>query len=185
MISDIFDKHIVKVLTLFSISKGSRFTRNEIKEKTSLNNVPLDKTLNTLLKNNILRLEKRFYGLNFDNVNLNIVIEIIEKEYHRFKDLPLRIYYLLVDLSEFLSSLDVDDAYLFGSFAKLIHNEKSDVDIAIITDNKDLIAKIKKGINKTGKRYSKVIEEHFFEVSDLSKKDPIIGDIKRNGIKLF
>lgn len=185
MITDIFDKHLVKILTLFSISKGSRFTRNEIKEKTLLNNVPLDKTLNLLLKSNLLKLEKRFYSLNFDNANLNGVMDIIEKEYHRFKDLPLKIYYSLIDLSEFLSSLDIDTAYLFGSFAKLIHNEKSDVDIAIITDNKTLIAEVKKGINKVGERYSKIIEWHFFESGDLNKKDPIIEDIKRNGIKLF
>ncbi len=185
MISDIFNKHAVKILTLFSISKGSRFTRNEIKEKTILNNMPLDKTLKVLLKNEILRLERRFYGLNFDNANLKMVLEIIEKEYHRSKDLPLKIYYLLIDLSDFLSSLDIDSVYLFGSFAKLIYNEKSDIDIAIITDNKTLVAKAKKSIIKTEKRYNKVIEAHFFEVSDLNKKDPIIEDIKRNGVRLF
>ena len=49
MITDIFNKDIVKILTLFSVSLGSKFTRNEIKEKTMLNNVPLDNALNILL----------------------------------------------------------------------------------------------------------------------------------------
>ena len=67
MITDLFDKNIVKVLTLFSISHGSGFTRNEIKEKTMLNNVPLDIAIQTLLYNSILVQNKRVFRLNFEN----------------------------------------------------------------------------------------------------------------------
>ena len=45
MISYLFEKDIFKVLSLFGISPGSRFKRNEIKDKTLLYNVNLDKAL--------------------------------------------------------------------------------------------------------------------------------------------
>lgn len=188
VITDLFDRNLVKILTLFSVSPGFRFTRNEIKMKTFLNNVPLDKALTTLLNNNLVILERRFYGLNFENRYCKLLLDIIEKEYHRFKDLPLKVYFLLADMSNLFISLDiVENVYLFGSFAKLIHNEKSDVDIAffLLRADKDINKKIKLYTSKLENKYNLVIEEHFLEKLDLGKKDPIIDSIKKDGIKLF
>jgi len=188
MILDILDRNIVKILALFSISPGSKFTRNEIKEKTLLYNTPLDLTLTTLINNNLLIKEKRFISLNWENDSLKSIIEIFKKEHTRFKELPLNIYFILLDISYRLSSIKkIENIFLFGSFAKLIHTEKSDVDLAIILkkENKELIKNIKKEINKIEKKYHKTIEEHFFEKKDLNKSDPLIKEIKRNNVVLF
>jgi len=188
MIINLFDRNIVKILTLFSISPGSKFTRNEIKQKTLLHNVPLDLALTILINDKILVKEKRLFSLNWENVYLKETIGILKKEYLRFKELPLKIYFILLDLSYQLSPIKkIENIFLFGSFAKLIHTERSDIDLAIILkkEDRELIKKIKKEINKIEKKHHKTIEEHFFEKKDLNKKDPLIKEIKRNKIVLF
>ena len=188
MITDIFDRSIVKILTLFSISPGSKFTRKEIKEKTMLYNIPLDKALTALLNNKILIKEKRFLSMNFENNNAKNVMEIIKKEYLRFKEIPLKIYYLLLDICASLSAINqIENIYLFGSFSKLIYTEKSDVDLGIILrrESKELIKKIRSETSKIEKKYEKIIEQHFFEKKDLSKKDHLIKEIKKNNVVLL
>lgn len=188
MIADLFNKDVIKVLTLFSISPGSSFTRNEIKEKTLLNNVPLDNTLNILLNNKILLKEKRFLKLNFENKALATLLDITRKEHLRFKEIPLNIYYVLLDVSSsFSDTHDVDTIYLFGSYAKLIYTDKSDIDLAIVLEKeeKGITEKIKKIISQIEKKHNKIIELHFFEDKDMKNKDQIIQEILRNNIPLF
>lgn len=188
MITDIFNKDIIKILTLFSVSPGSKFTRNEIKEKTMLNNVPLDNALNILFNNKILIKEKRFFSLNFGNRNLKSLLNIVKNEHLRFKEIPLKIYYMLLDISAILSDIrNITKVYLFGSYAKLIYTDKSDVDLAIVLEkeNRDTINKIKKSINKIEKKYDKSLELHFFEKKDMRQRDPIIREISRNNVELF
>ena len=188
MITDMFDKDASMALTLFSVSPGSKFTRNEIKEKTMLNNVPLDNALNMLLNNGILIQEKRFFSLNFENKNSKAILDIIKNEHLKFKEIPLKVYYLLLDASAIMSSIkNIVKAYLFGSYAKLIYTDRSDVDLAIILEKSDkgAIDKIKKGVNKLEKKYGRSLELHFFEKKDMLQKDPIIREILRNNVELF
>ena len=188
MITDIFNKDVVKVLTLFSISPGSKFTRNEIKEKTMLNNVPLDNTINILLNNKLLIKEKRFLNLNFENKNLKNILEIVKKEHLRLKEIPLKIYYIILDISSVLSNIKkIKEAYLFGSYAKLIYTERSDIDLAIVLEKEDksFVKKLKKDINKIEKKYDKNVELHFFKKKDMKQKDPIIKEILRNNVSIF
>ena len=55
MIFQIFNKNILKILTVFSISPGSRFLRKEIKDKTKLNNATLDENIHALINSNIIK----------------------------------------------------------------------------------------------------------------------------------
>jgi predicted nucleotidyltransferase len=188
MITDIFNKDTIKILALFSVSPGSKFTRNEIKEKTMLNNVPLDNALNILLNNKTLIKEKRFFSLNFGNKNLKSLLNIVKNEHLRFKEIPLKIYYMLLDISAILSDIrNITKVYLFGSYAKLIYTDKSDVDLAIVLEkeNRDTINKIKKNIKKIERKYDKSLELHFFEKKDMRQRDPMIREISRNNVELF
>lgn len=188
MITDIFDGDVVRILTLFSISPGSKHTRNEIKEKTMLNNLPLDNALSNLVKNKILVRERRLFGLNFENRLSKEVLEIIKKEHLRFREIPLDVYFALVDLSSQFSNIKIiSRAFLFGSFAKMIYTNKSDMDIALFLQNEDkgAIAKIKSGIGKLEKKFHRAIELHFFIIKDLKAKDPLIKEIVKNGIEVY
>lgn len=186
MIIPIFNKDILKVLTIFSISPGSKFQRKELKEKTRLNNVNLDNAINALLNSSLIQKEKRLFFLNLDNAKT--IINLISLEYKRLKELPLNVYFSIIDIVFFLSKLKKIKGYLFGSYAKLIFKEDSDIDVAIVTNK--INEKEKKELSKLIQRlellYGKQIEIHYFgEDFYKNKKDPLVGEIMKNGVQLI
>lgn len=186
MIIQIFDRDTLEVLTVFSISPGSKFLRKELKERTKLNNANLDNAINGLLNSGLIKKEKRMLSLNIENAKQ--IIKLISEEYKRLNELPLDAYFSLVNLVFFLSKLKGIDVYLFGSYAKLIFNETSDIDIAIVSDR--MSSKDKQEMNKLMQklesRYGRKIEFHHFGKNFYKgKKDPLVRDILKNGIKLI
>jgi len=183
MIGLLFDRNVFKVLTLFSLSPGSKFKRNEIKEKILLNNVPLDKCLGIMVCAGILKKDRKIYSLNFESEYQQQIIGVVSKEYKYFREIPLKIYFLLYD---FISEIKIDgELFLFGSYAKLIYKEGSDVDIAFVGNNPDK-KQVNKIITKLEKKYDSVIEIHYFGKDEFynCKKDPLVSDIMRNGVKI-
>ena len=187
MINQIFDLDSFKIISLFSLSPGSRFRRNEIKEKTKLNNVPLDKALLRLVYSRILKKEENFYKINFQNENAKKIIDISSGQYKDLKELPFDVYLLLLDLVSKLSIIRGIEVYLFGSYSKLIYNEKSDVDIAILTPKIFDKKNIRKITQKLEIVYKKSIELHFFEKKLFykNKKDPLVKEIIKNGVRII
>ena len=181
MINLIFDKEIYKILTIISISPGSRFNRNEIKEKTKLNNVPLDNALSKLINTGLLKKEKRMYSINYNNSLIKLIIGIVSQQYKELKEIPLNVYFLIIDLVSDVKLIK-SEVYLFGSYSKLIYNENSDIDIAILDKFADKLL-----IKKLEEKYAKKIEVHTFDKSEFykNKKDPLIKEILKNGIKLL
>ncbi len=185
MITQVFNKDILKILTIFSISPGSRFLRKELKEKTKLNNINLDKVINILINSDLIKKEKRFFSLNLDNAKF--IIELVSNEYKRLKELPFYVYFSIIEIVFFLSKLKKIDVYLFGSYAKLIFKDTSDIDIAIVSDkiNDKGKKELNKIIGKLESKYKKNIEIHYFTKDFYkNKKDPLVKEILRNGIKL-
>ena len=187
MISNIFNKDAVKILSYLLISPGSKYTRNEIKEKTKMNNIPLDKTLTKLIILKILKKEKNLLMLNLGQEEAKEIIIKIKEDFKKL-NLPHNIFSTTLDISDKLAELKyIRKAILFGSYAKLIYSDNSDIDIAIILDvkvkNLNKLKKIiEKDINKISKKNKKEIELHFFNESDLKhKEDALIKDILRNG----
>ncbi len=183
MISLIFEKDIFKVLTIFSLEPGARFKRADIKEKTLMNNVPLDNTLLKIVKSGFLKKEGKLYSVNFNDDTNKQILNNIQRQYKYLKEIPLNIYFLLIDFiySLNLSSIDI---YLFGSYSKLIFKEGSDVDIAMVgAVKKDIIGKI---VRKLEKKYKKTIEIHHFDKENFykNKSDPLVKDIIKNGVRL-
>lgn len=187
MISQIFDSDSFKVMSLFALSPGSRFRRKEIQEKTKINNVPLDKSLSRLLSSGILLRERNLYSVNHENIYADQAIGIASSQYKQLKGIPFSVYLLLLDAISGLSLSKGIEAWLFGSYSKLVYTEKSDVDIAIIIPKGFSKKAIETAIRKLEKQHSKKIETHFFDSGGFykNKKDPIVKDILRNGIRLL
>jgi predicted nucleotidyltransferase len=188
MITQLFDKDIMAVLTVFSLSPGSRFRRKELKEKTRLNNVSLDNALTLLLNSGLIKKEKRLLSLNFDKENTRQVIALVSQEYKNLRELPLDVYFSVTGLVSFLDKLKGFEVYLFGSYAKLVFKEGSDIDVAIVSGRMDskTKAKIGKATSKLESRYKTSIEVHYFTKKfHKSKKDPLVKDILKNGIRLI
>ncbi len=186
MISQIFDKDIVKVLTIFAVSPGSKFLRKELKEKTRLNNINLDNAMNILLNSGLVKKEKRLISLDLENSK--IVSGLIANEYKILKELPLNVYFSIIDIIFLLRKFKSIDVYLFGSYAKLIFKDMSDIDIAVVSDKIDTKEKkeLNKLIEKLELRYGKKIEVHYFERNFYkNKKDPFVKDILKNSTRLI
>ena len=186
MIAQIFNKDILEVLTIFSISPGSKFLRKELKEKTKLNNINLDNAINTLLNSNLIKKEKRFLSLNFDNAR--DIIELLSHEYKSLKELPLDVYFSIINLILLLSKLKGINVYLFGSYSKLVYKETSDIDILIVSDKITIDDKkeINKLIQKLESKYRKKIEVHYFGMNFYkNKKDLFVQEVLKNGLRLI
>ena len=76
---ELIDNSVVKVLTIFSVSPGSRFQRKLLKEKTGLPNIILDKTLNKLTNIKILKREKNLYSIDHKNAEIKNIDENLKK----------------------------------------------------------------------------------------------------------
>jgi predicted nucleotidyltransferase len=188
MIINLMDNNCSKVILFLLISPGSAYSRREIKEKTDMNNVPLDSAINILLNLKIILINKKLYSPNLNNP----LIQQIIKERGKISNLPLKIQYIIMEFIERIFKLKhINNIIIFGSYSKLIFTEKSDIDIAIIfSNNVKERNKIEKKIlnyeENFSKKYKKNIQTHFFIKSDLThKEDPLIKDILRNGIELL
>lgn len=181
----VFDKDILKVLTVFSISPGSKFVRKELKEKTFLDNASLDRSLQILSNSEIIKKENRIHFLNFENENSKKIIDIIASQHKKMKELPLAVYFAICDLITALSANKDIKIYLFGSYSKLIFKEPSDIDIALIPERIDK-KKTEIIVKKIEEKYGRKIELHYFGKDFYkNKEDPLIRDILRNGVKLI
>jgi len=187
MISQIFTQDCFKIVTLFSISPGSKHNRKDIQEKIKLNNVPLDKALQRLVNSNIIKRSGNYYSINFEENYSKKFIDICGLQYKNLKEIPLSVYFLLIDLINEFSKIKGIEVHLFGSYSKLIYKDNSDVDVALIHGiliNKGLINKF---ILKIEKVYDKNIEIHYFEKKGFykNKKDPLIKSIIKDGVRLI
>ncbi|HLC71004.1 MAG TPA: nucleotidyltransferase domain-containing protein [Candidatus Nanoarchaeia archaeon] len=188
MITPLFHQDCFKVLSVYGLAPGSRFNRTEIKQRTRLHNVPLDKALLLLLNSRILKKEQKYYSLDFENDYTQKIMEINRKQHKELRELPLTIYHLILDIVTALSLFKGVEVFLFGSYAKLIYTEKSDVDIAIVHQKefgkKDRITKI---ISKIEKACNTKIEVHYFEKDGFyrNKKDLLVKGILKDGVRLI
>ncbi|MBI2666238.1 nucleotidyltransferase domain-containing protein [Candidatus Woesearchaeota archaeon] len=186
MISQIFTQDCFKVIILFSLSPGSRFNRTEIKNRTFLHNVPLDKALLRLLSSEVLKKERNYYSVNFENENAKNLLNICTWQYKQLRELPLAVFYLLIDSLYELSLIKGIEVYLFGSYAKLVYRENSDIDVALLYNLEIPREKIMKIFNTLEKIYGKKVELHYFKKAEFykNKKDPLVKNILKDGIFL-
>ncbi len=147
-----------------------------------LNNVTLDKSLQNLINSKTLKKEGKFYYINFENEYKEGIMSLIIKEYKKAREVPFKVYLILIDLVEEIGKHKDAEAYLFGSYAKLIYKENSDIDLALINNKLN-----QKFLSKIEKKYNYKIELHYFRKDEFykNKNDPLIKDIMKNGVKLI
>lgn len=177
-------KNPAKILLYMSISPGRRNTRKELKDWTKMNNVPLDNSINELINLKIIEKKKNLYSLNLDN---SITPKIIE-EIKEMKHLPIKVQFIILEfISSVLRLKGIKNIILFGSYAKLIFTDKSDIDLAVILEKNKLTEKKILSISeKISKKYKKEVHINFFNEKELkNKKDSLVKDIKQNGKELI
>ena len=187
-ISLVLNQDAFKLLTVFSLSPGSRFKRKELKELTRLNNVPLDKALLRLVSSGVLS-KRGAYSVNMENEWAETLIRLCAKQHTQLRRIPLNVYFLIADFVFQASSFNGIELYLFGSYSKLVFSEKSDIDVAVLTlqNAKAVKGRLLALAEKLGKNYGKEVQLHFFDKKGFYKnrRDPLVAEIIRNGIRLL
>ncbi len=81
------------------------------------------------------------------------------------------------------SELDVRKAYLFGSCAKGLDKEYSDIDIAVIVGNMPDFFATQKQLMRLRRKIDLRIEPHPIGVSDFNSSNPFAYEIHQSGIE--
>ena len=82
--------------------------------------------------------------------------------------------------------IHIQQAYLFGSYAKGTADEWSDIDLALVTDGfigdsfdfRFMLAKLARSIDPD-------IEPHPYLISEFNESNPVAGEILKNGERIF
>lgn len=184
-----------KILFVLSEAPGKAVSRKEIHELTNLGNKVLTKFLMLLEKFELIKSEKignrYYYKMNMNNPFNIQILELIRQEKSIMNNPDFKMLNVLRDFTYELTNLDMDkiiEIYLFGSYAKRTYNKNSDIDVAIILKDKNtsLELDITDIIDRISKRYGKGIQTHYFtQIQFEAKKDKLIQEIKKDGIKLI
>ena len=83
-----------------------------------------------------------------------------------------------------LNKINVQSAYLFGSFAKGNQHKDSDIDLAIVVDKVNDMFETEIKLMTLRKNDETIIEPHIFEKEDFIKLNPFINEILKTGIQL-
>jgi len=184
-----------KILLVLSESPGKAVSRKEIRNLTRLGNRVITKFLILLEKFGVVMCTKigkvYYYKLNLTNPFTKYILDIITQEK---KELNNPDFFILNILREFLyelTNINLENLYnviLFGSYAKRTYTKNSDIDVAIILENKNLEEEliITDLIEKLNKRFKKEIQPHYYTKKEFEeKKENIIKEIIKDGINLM
>lgn len=79
----------------------------------------------------------------------------------------------------------IESAILFGSFARGANRPDSDIDIAIVFNTVDDIIDLQIQLMQLRTDDDLLIEPHPFKVSDFNISNPVVAEIKKNGIEII
>ena len=89
-------------------------------------------------------------------------------------------------LEEIQKKYKIDSAYLYGSFAKGTSNKWSDIDIAIVSqDFSDDLFQERLQLMRVAYSINDRIEPKLFKKELFNRNDPLVDEIKKNGIRLI
>ncbi len=83
------------------------------------------------------------------------------------------------------SKYQIESAILFGSFAKGNYHPDSDIDIAIVFKSVEDIIDLQIQLMQMRTDDDLLIEPHPFKISDFNLSNPMVAEIKKNGIELL
>ena len=78
----------------------------------------------------------------------------------------------------------IENVFLFGSYARGTNHPDSDIDLAIIFKSVDDIIDMQIELMQMRSDDDLMIEPHPFSLSDFQTTDPIVSEISKNGIEL-
>ena len=74
--------------------------------------------------------------------------------------------------------------YVFGSYAKGTSHDNSDIDMAIIFDHLSDSFDMQVELMKMRRKFDTRIEPHPFSETDFNESNPLVNEIKKNGLEI-
>lgn len=172
-----------KIFEAYLISKEKKLYFNQIKEYTKLSNSSLQNSLDKLIKNKIVTIEKTKSNTYYNIKDKKIFsIEFAKIAFQKFKNLNKGVR---IPLEELLNNLKIEvfTIILFGSSSKKQETKESDIDLMIVSDKN-----IKELDNI--KKKAELISNHPLNifscnVKELKKsKDHLVAQAKKTGFPI-
>ncbi len=180
----------LKIVDLLSRYPGKKFTMNEIAEELGEHYSFAYRIINRLHEQKVIKKEKvgksHLCTLNLKNEKTVALIKLSEIE--RREEFLERNKQLKLILKDFINAVsdkgDINSVLLFGSYAKNIQSETSDIDILILTKS-DL--ELEKAMGETYAKYGEELNAIAMTPSDFKKEieEPIIKEIIENHFILY
>ena len=79
----------------------------------------------------------------------------------------------------------IENAFIFGSFAKGTNHADSDIDVAIVFSNVDDIIELQIELMCLRSDEDLLIEPHPFTLSDFKDTNPVVSEILKNSINII
>ena len=184
-----------RILFVLAEAPGKAVERKEIQALTKSGNKVLTKFLLILEKFGMILVEKigrkYYYKLNLNNPFVEKLIETINLEKTGLNNLDFSVSTILREFVYELTNLNLENlrnVVLFGSHAKRTASKDSDIDVAIITEDKEsneeiLITDL---IDKIKERFGKEIQPHYFTQKEFKDmKNPLVSEIIKDGLFLL
>ncbi len=186
-------KSVWRILVLFGESPGAGFTRQDFRNYTKLGNKALSFALKRLVTFGVLTKSKgdlplAVYKLNKENKYVSDIINLLQKERQNLNHLPYQFSIIAREFSrEVVDSVDVLNIYLFGSVAKGTYRDDSDVDFAVVLEEKspkDDMA-ISTITDRLSEKFKKKIQCFIITKEQISRKrTKLVEEILKHGIRL-
>ena len=164
----------LKILSFLSFQPAETFSAREISESTSSSKGATNQALRLLLDMDIVARNKKgnlfLYKINFDN--------IILKQFKIFETL-MATRKLIKNIQPYCYKI-----VLFGSCAAGSNDIKSDVDLFIMTNERDSVQKFISKFNRNGP-YVNVAIYNPLELLEAQKKDKVFFEQIKKGITLW
>jgi len=172
-----------KIYKAYFESKKNTIYFNEIKELSKLSDSSLTNTLRKLVKNNILTQEKTksntFYKVNNKKI---FAIKFSEIAMQKFNGLNLGVK---TPLRNFLKNIpkEIYTLVLFGSASKKEEQNRSDIDLLLISDKKLNLIKNKKEAEITSKHSISIFQTTIKQFT--KNKDDVIIQARKTGFPIY
>jgi len=182
-----------RILMLYGESPGAGFTRQDIRNYTKLGNKSLSFALKRLTSFGILTKSKgelplAVFKLNRENKYSENILTLLQKERQELNHLPYNFTIIAREFSrEVIDSVNALSIYLFGSIAKGTYREGSDMDLAVVVEDKkpqeDMA--INMICDKLSEKFKRKIQCFLLTKDNISKKRTALAEeILKHGIKL-
>lgn len=182
-----------KALFVLAEAPGKAVSRKEIHALTGMGNKMIDKSLLILEKFKVITItrigKRKYYKLNMNNPFTNDLLRLVSLEKERAESLGFEMVNILREIVYGITNINLENItkiILFGSYAKRIHREKSDIDLAVVVKERRpkeelSVTNLVDGLEK---RFKKEIQIHYFTEKEFEKKSRLAEEIKKDGVVL-